>query len=313
MALPLALLFASIFCINKLCQSSEYIAMRSFGLSNLKIYTPLFLFSVLLSIWIFLMNQNYIPQSKGEFRTTIHQLQSKSFISELKSGRFFTQLPNVILFADKIEKETLKMTNVFIKFSKDQKEKIISAKEGFLSFNDPDNPFTTDLSVELYNGSIISRGNKLSEQIEKVLFGTYKFSVFNKENFYNISNKASAMTGSQIRKFLRLNSSELQERNSSQIEQNKAKIEYYNRFNTPILCLIFPFIGFCLGISSQRAKSRSVALNTIGILIIYYAIYFAFIGFAKKSQVPASFAVFIPTLLLLSISAITAKRLKWLS
>ncbi len=313
LALPLGLLFASIYGINKLCQNSEYIAMRSFGLSNFKIYFPVLVLSMVLALWVFLMNQNYIPESKRNFRLTVHQLKSKSFISELKSGRFFTQIPNVILFAKEIEQETLKMSEVFIKFIKNGNEKVISSKQGFLKFRDTDNPFTTDLMLELYNGSIVTKNQDSKEQLEKILFGTYKFNVFNKDNFYDVNNKASAMTGSQLRMFMNLSEDELKERSSSLKEQNKARIEYFNRFNTALLCLIFPFIGFCLGISSQRGRSRNIAANTLGILIIYYAFYFAMIGFAKKSQVPASVAVFIPSLLLVGIGAFFAKRLRWLA
>ncbi len=313
LSLPLALLFASIYSINKLCQNSEYIAMRSFGLSNFKIFIPILAFSGTLALWAFLMNQNFIPVSKKNFRTTVHQLKSKSFISELRSGRFFTQLPNVILFAKEIEKESLKMTDVFIKFIKNGSEKIISAKQGLLEFNDQDNPFATDLVLELYNGNIVNKGPQVSQQLEKILFGTYKFSVFNRDNFYNVNNKASAMTGSQLKNFIALDEEKLKARNSSIKEQNKARIEYYNRFNTALLCLIFPFIGFCLGISSQRGKSRNIATNTLGVLILYYAIYFAFIGFAKKSQIPASVAVFVPTLILSGLGVLLAKRLRWLA
>lgn len=310
-ALPISLILGGIYCSNKMSQNSEYIALKSFGYSDFKIYFPIFLISLLSVAWIYLMSQNYIPLAKKNFRSTLHSLRSKSFINKLDSGKFFNQIPDILLFSKKVDKETLSLEDTFIQINKPNLERLITAKTGVLNFTKSKRNDTEDLNITLFDGSII-QSNNLKDSKEKILFKSYKFSINNSES-YNISNKASAMTKKELEHFLSLDAQELKARKATPEAQAVAKVDYFNRINTAIVCFIFPFLGFCLGISSNRSKGRSITFITMIILIIYYASYFGLIGYAKKGQISALLSVIIPTFILSSITLYFYRKTKWLS
>ncbi|MCB9095963.1 MAG: LptF/LptG family permease [Halobacteriovoraceae bacterium] len=317
LASPIAILFSSIFCINKLSQESEYIAMRSFGLSNLQIYFPVLIVSIVISFWVYTMGQNVIPIADMQFKRTVHEIKSKSFLAELKSGRFFYEIPNLILFAKEIEKETFTMKDVFVRLTKAQKgviqEKIISAHEGRITFLQDDENISDEISVEFKNGNIINYKPNDLEDVEKIIFDVYNFNILEDKDSYNVFNKASGMPEKELKKFLNLSPKELAKRHADQGDLLKAKIELYSRINNPIICLVFSLIGFCLGISHQRSQSRSIAKISIIVLISYFSLYFGGIGMAKKEQISVFLAIFSPTILFAIFAIIMFKRSKWLA
>ena len=50
MAIPLSALVATIYTLNKLCEDSEIMAMRSFGMSKFQLFQPLLILGILISI-----------------------------------------------------------------------------------------------------------------------------------------------------------------------------------------------------------------------------------------------------------------------
>ncbi len=61
---PIATLLATLFSLGHMNQNNEIIAMRSCGLSVYKIVRPFLLFGFLLSLVIFLVNENVTPQAQ---------------------------------------------------------------------------------------------------------------------------------------------------------------------------------------------------------------------------------------------------------
>ena len=78
----------------------------------------------------------------------------------------------------------------------------------------------------------------------------------------------------------------------------RAQIEYWSRFNTPLLCLIFVFLGLGLGVKGGRGRERNASVLGLGLAVAYYALFFAGISMAKSGLVPASVAIFLPTTLM---------------
>ena len=325
MAIPLSALFATIYTMNKLSEDSEVVAMRSFGLKKSELFAPFLLLGVAIALAIFSLNRNLIPHSKTLFKNTIIQLTSKGMVTNIKSGQFFSDIPDVTLFAEKVNDGGTKMEDVFIKLDKGRKKQIIFAKKGALIKQTFSKLRTPSIRLHLMDGNITTLNN--NDEVEKVVFKEYDFPVVSGGVLPGFVTKDSMRSNDQLRKVIKerkeylekikgkkkLNNHERHERDNINRNLPKSELEFFGRWNTPFQVMIFIFLGFSLGIKKGRGRSKNS--GTIGLIILfaYYAVFFLGVSMARKGNIPASVAVFLPTVVAAFIGAHFFRKIDWFS
>ena len=175
MAVPLSVLFATIFTMNKLSEDSEIVAMRSFGLTKKVLLAPLLVLGVFISGMIFVLNRNLIPHSKTQFKNTIIKLTSQGSMTDIKPGQFFTEIPDVTLFAERVNVGGTKLEEVFISKKTESGEQVIFAQKGALIKQSSGKLRTPTLRLHLEDGNIVKE--TAANEIEKITFKEYDFPV----------------------------------------------------------------------------------------------------------------------------------------
>lgn len=93
MALPLAILLSSIMVFGNLGESSELTAMRSAGLSLMRIMRPLIIFIAFISISAFFFANYLWPVANMKFRSLIFDIQNQKPALTLTERRFYNDIP----------------------------------------------------------------------------------------------------------------------------------------------------------------------------------------------------------------------------
>ena len=154
MAVPLSLLFAMIYTLNRLSEDSEIVAIRAMGVNKFKLLKPFLIIALFCAVSVFSLNRNLIPYSKRLFKNTVIALTSKGFLSDIKSEQFYTEIPDIILFAENVEDKGETLNDVFIQISGANEEKVIMAQRGLLNKNKPGSSTALNLRLDLYDGNI---------------------------------------------------------------------------------------------------------------------------------------------------------------
>lgn len=319
MAIPISSFFATIYTMNRMSEDSEIVAFRSFGLTKNALFRPFLIAGLFVALGIFSVNRTIIPGAKRIFKNTIIKLTSKGVFSDVQPGNFYTELPGVILFANEVSEDKKKLRGVFINALKNDMTQTIYAKEGVL-IKRKDGPHgLPSLRFFLKEGNIIKL-NPESQKTEKILFDEYDFPIFDGSYTPGFVTKYSMMPNSELMKVIREKQALVQkfkkENNGAAIKNAKSslaksEIEYYTRINTPFQTILFIFLGFIFGIKQSRGKGKSMGSRALTLLIVYYAVFFAGISFAKKAVIPAYVVVFIPTLLAGLLGISQYKKLDW--
>jgi lipopolysaccharide export LptBFGC system permease protein LptF len=92
-----------------------------------------------------------------------------------------------------------------------------------------------------------------------------------------------------------------------------AKYEYWNRKNGALVCFVFCFLGFTLGITGNRGKGKNSGFLGLVCLILYYGMFFSLVSVAKNEIVPIPVAVFFPVCVLTCIGLWFYSKLDWQS
>lgn len=314
MAVPLSIFFSTIYCLNKLSGDSEYIALRSFGLQKRNILLPFVIIGAVMAINLYFLNQDLVPNAHRNVRKKIKIISSTSLIEGIKSGQFFTNIPNITLFPEKVNEITKKLNNIYLHIydPNNQKEKVIHAKEGQIIHSKNEETGLETFNLLLENGNIVD-SDKENNDIEKILFKKYMLPISEQRFSYNPSTKEIMMNKTELENFINGGLEKAKKNGFDKKDFFNAKYEYWNRFNTPLMVLLLTFVGFGLGVKATRSRGKNSSGRAIIILIGYYIVFFSLVSVARDEDLPVIWAMIIPSIGLLGIGYKQYRDLDWQS
>ena len=94
MALPLAILLASLMTFGNMGEFSELAALKASGISLQRIMMPLMVLLAVISIVSFFFSNNVMPYSTSKARTLIYDIKRKKPDINLQAGSFYSGVPD---------------------------------------------------------------------------------------------------------------------------------------------------------------------------------------------------------------------------
>lgn len=150
MALPLALLLASIMTMGNFGEKYELVAMKSAGVSLWRILRPLIVMSVLLSIMAFFFSNKVIPTANMKLRTIMYEVKTKKPTLNIKPNQFYSEIENYTIRIGSKDKEGSKMKDIIVyNHSKDLGNVNVTIADSGQMYATPDG---NTLIFHLYSG-----------------------------------------------------------------------------------------------------------------------------------------------------------------
>ncbi|MFI3240797.1 MAG: LptF/LptG family permease [Bacteroidales bacterium] len=114
LALPLAILLASLMVFGSLGERLELTAIKSAGVSLLKIMSPLVIFVASISIFAFFFQNNILPKTQVKMWTLLYSMRHKSPELDIPEGAFYNQITGFNMFVESKNRETGMLYDVMI-------------------------------------------------------------------------------------------------------------------------------------------------------------------------------------------------------
>lgn len=151
LALPLAVLLASLMTFGNLGEHVELTAMKSSGISLVKVMAPLIVLLSGVSIGAFFFQNNVLPKTQVKMWTLLFSMRQKSPTLDIPEGAVYTQIPGYNIFVKKkgADNEMLYNMLIYDVSSGSSNPRIVSADSGRLSFT----PDKRHLVLNLYHGN----------------------------------------------------------------------------------------------------------------------------------------------------------------
>ncbi len=106
MALPLAILLASLMTFGNLGERLELLAIKAAGVSLLQIMRPLAIFLVFVSIGAFFFQNNVLPKAQAKMWTLLYSMRQKSPELDIPEGVFYDQISGYNLYVKQKNQKT---------------------------------------------------------------------------------------------------------------------------------------------------------------------------------------------------------------
>jgi lipopolysaccharide export system permease protein len=175
MALPLAILMSSIMTMGALAENNEMTAMKSAGVSLLRMMRPLIFFSVGLSLLAFVFANNIWPVANLKFRTMLFSILKQKPALNLTDGVFYNGIEGVSIRAGRNNTDTGELTDVLIydhRGGEKANRTVIRAKSGRME-QTPDKRY---LILTLFDGHSYDeqRDKKIREPKHALIEGAFE-------------------------------------------------------------------------------------------------------------------------------------------
>lgn len=295
---PFATLTASSMVLGDLSSSNELLALRSLGLSRTRIYMPLVVLSLIMSLCTFLISDVLQPYTSVIYRDKLAVLMAEMPTMEIESNGT-NSVGNIILSNGRAEGNTIEDIVLITKDEKDYEKTVVSSR-GELEIIDPVN-FVYSLTLsepELLIADVSNSSN-------------YAFAESESASLYlDFSSQIPSLTSTSV---VNLSSFELMETiEERNIRQNDDRKEYYesreDRYES-ISSILKNAAEKNEGLSSSDQRDIESSLTSIGYLgslpVNFYGQYY-------KSELGKKFALslacFVLTLLTLPLSAVRVKH-----
>ena len=161
MALPLAILLASIMSFGDLGEHYELVAIKASGISVWTAMRPLFIFSVMLSGLAFIFSNSINPVATLKFKTLLFDVRRQKLAFDIKEGVFYKDIEDYVIYVDKKGEDGSTIYGVKIYDHTDHQgnNKIMVADSGVMSLS----PNQRSIIFTLYNGCNYTEDNSNKE------------------------------------------------------------------------------------------------------------------------------------------------------
>ena len=170
LAVPMAVLIATLMTFGRLSEDNEITAMRAAGISFLKIIRPGLLFGTIVCLVLLYFNNFILPEMNFRARILSGDIYRKRPVMSIDPGHFIGDLPNYGMIIGGKTGDIMEDVRIFSKNSRDKQTSIYS-KTGELE------TIGNELILTLYNGEIHELDIKDFGEYRRIRFSKHKINI----------------------------------------------------------------------------------------------------------------------------------------
>jgi len=288
--LPIATLIATLVSVGRLTQKSEITAMRACGLSIYQIYKPIFLFSFVLSLLLFLNGEFLVPYAtqKGE-EIFQFEIKKKHLTGTLDRANFWYREGNSYInigFYDTAEKTINGVT--VLDFSDDF---ILNRRVDAIKGSYIDSPF-----VKWNLENVVELGGPSNDSFSINTFARTPFETRKTpRDLYDLQRTSDTFSYFELRDYI-------QKLRTEGVPTRPYEVDLISKLSFPLVCIIATLLAIPFSIRSSRQGSITTSF-IIGVSLgfFYYVLHALAISFASAGFLPIFLGVFSANVLMGSL------------
>jgi lipopolysaccharide export system permease protein len=258
MALPGALLIATIIATERLSRSGEMVALLSTGVSLRRVARPLVLLGLFLAI-ASIVNSGFLqPLARYNYREVVHELRQSSIVTAFKERKFI-QFDDRVVWTSHVDFSGRELGETFIvETAEDGSRRFIAGQSGHL--NEEDNRTWQIIMANAMLGNVPATitngaGNRLSTESVTWTLPTPLDGYRDRGDDQRELTLPELVTGSYP--------------SQGQNIDRAAEANLHDRLSRAILLTALPLIGVVLGLTLGRmGRSGGLAIGIVLLLVV---------------------------------------------
>lgn len=290
---PMSLLTGILIVFGSFSQHNEFRAMKASGVHPLRFMTPPLILGVVLSVLMFVFNDQLSPVARFEFRKATKKMIMHHPMALIEPGRFVKLSNDILFLAKRIEGNEMKDIVAHEGVDTEKPVRTIVAERGDIFMD----PTSGQLEVRLYDGSVSESHDK---GIQSVQFRTYKFPAMAENDIRKMNKKKKDMSLAEIL----VDVSEKTEKK----EQRELWTVFHQRISFSFASLVFVFIGIPIGAIVKRGDVVVSFGISMAAACIYYVLFALATAISTRGGLPPVVSLWLPNILLLGIGTLLLRK-----
>jgi len=289
--IPMSVLLAILTTYSRLGADGEILALRSTGLSLIRLTRPALWFGLATTLLTLTITIWILPFSNHAFKNLVFQMTRRQATVGIQEGIFNADLEGLILYVEHVNPQTSGLEGVFLVDSRNPEERrVIVARSGRFT-SDPEN---LRMGLSLSQGSIQLSGTELTGRYRLLTFADYSLTF---DLGRGLADPIQRSPGEQ-----ELTLAALRERAATLRAQGQnyhpPLVEFHKKLAIPFSCLLFTLVGVPLG-SRIRKGGRGLSLAiSVGCALGYYMLIVGGEGLGGRGLVSEPLVMWLPNLLI---------------
>ncbi len=292
MTIPMGVLLSTVMTLNKLSLASEITVLRACGIGINRIAKPIFVFSIIMCICSFIINETVVPVATKYSKDLALWSLSQKNVPNGKQNFVFKDIGSDgvlkrLFYVGHCEDKRLYDITV-LDTSKPDTIQVLQAEEGK----------TTPAGWDFQKGAVYTVGQE-GKVLNTTLFedSTVKFGLDLTKQLNK--NMAKEMNFTKLLKFIATNLHTLDEE-----QRNVVVIELYDKLALPITTIALVLVGVPLAITPPRVRYNRGFLFSILIIFAYYLIRALSISFGEAGTLIPVLAAWMPNIILATFGSL---------
>lgn len=290
--IPLSFLLGILLAFGRLSADSEFIALKSTGISLYSLLMPVLLFAIACASITAGLTLYGEPLGKSAFRDQVFAIASDRASIGVQAGVFNDSFDDLVIYAESMEDRREQMLNVFISDERSAQDpaNIFASNGRFIH-----NPEQQTLTLRLSQGTIHHLTSGAKESYQTIGFKTYDINLNLDQGQSHAASRSRSLGEYSPEQLIAAS------KDATDIRQrNRFTTELHKRISTSAAPLLFALIGIPLGLQSNRSGKGAGFALALGIALCYYVLLSLSGTLASKGILPAALILYLPNLLFLS-------------
>jgi lipopolysaccharide export system permease protein len=314
--LPMALLISVLLTGGRMAADLEVVACKAAGLSLTRLFRPVMLAGVLVSLATAGLTLFLTPAANRLFQQQLFAILQARAVSALTERVFNMSFSDVMIYVEEISASQVGLRGVIVSDERDPRiSRIITAREGRLLSDESNRRITLRLLDGAVNEADVEPATPPETIVrEGALPGgaagakRYRYTAF---AMYDMTlSLESAVKGvSRLEKPERdLGTGDLRARIAALDQDPQTRLSYeselHKRYALPVAALVFALVAFPLAVRSHRGGRSIAFIATLAILLVYYLTLTSLESLALRHRLPLWLAIWAPNLLFTGIGSV---------
>ena len=251
---PVSTLFATAMALTRLSKDNEMTALRTSGMSVLRMSGPIMGIAFLVGILSFVTNERVVPWANHVSENIIRQMILKQPLTEVKERVFFKEMGDRYFYIEEVDPKRNQMKNVMIYEAGNISHfpRVILAKEASWSGQ----------KWTLKDG-VVHKYEDKGTLVYQAHFSTMSVDV--RENLLALSEQrtpqemSSRELGDQIKRL-----------REGGVSTHALAVDFHLKFAIPATCLVFALIGIPFSLPRVRSGQAWGLIFSIALVFTYY-------------------------------------------
>ncbi|HZP49176.1 MAG TPA: LptF/LptG family permease [Vicinamibacterales bacterium] len=287
--IPMSLLLGILIGLGRVSADREFVALQACGVSLFRLLRPLTLLAALATAATLYIMIVALPDANQRFREITFNIVASQSEGDVKPRVFFTTFPRRVIYVRDIP-QLGGWRDVFLADTTQQAQSdVYFAQAGRLIIDRQKRTVMLELERGTRHTTYVAKPDvdEISS-FERLVLNMDADAVFPRTQ---IMKGDPEMTIAELRATIAEN-----QKHGAPVASQLFYLQ--QKFAFPAACVVFTLIGLALGITNRKDGKLAGFVLGIGVIFVYYIVFYAFRGLAMSGRISASFAPWIANIVL---------------